>query len=167
MEDMAEIALLVAVIGGAVLFASFRNLSRDNWVTIGSAVFSVIFVILGWWFINYNDRRSRERIIREDYLISAFDDLALSSNRCSDQKHNELIEKTVANIQLLGQKQEIKALQNFISDWNRNQGRKANLDGLMNLIRDTVRAELGLEPVRENITWLRVTGGIIDPKDCQ
>jgi hypothetical protein len=156
-------APLVVVV---VLYCSRKHLSKDNWVSIGTAIAAAILVMAGWLFVNAQDDDNRRSTARLNYLLDAYSDLAFSANRCPENKTDEMVESAVAKIQLLGNDRERAALGSFIDEWNRNGGRNADIDQLLNLLRNSFRTELHLSEVGGNVTWFRVSGGVMDPSKC-
>ncbi len=106
-----------------------------------------IIAVLGWFaahqFNAYRDNKNKRRDIRIQYLLDAYRRLEGASNRPeSDKETQDSFESALADIQLLGNKDQIDLLMRFLSDFN-NGG--ASINPLLEMIRAHLRDELGLK----------------------
>jgi len=142
------------------------KLETGHWVSLATAALAASIVATGWWvtscFTSQQDMRNTQRAQKLSYLIEAYDQLALASNRAPNEEYARMIETAVARIQLFGTPDEINAVHKALDDWSKPEpdGRpRASLDPVLFLLRNSLREELALPPVASNIRWIRPLGG--------
>ena len=64
------------------------------------------------------------------------------------------VEDFVASIQLYGSPEQIRLMQELVDAFK--QGGRVSLDAILNSLRNEIREELQLEPVKGDIWWLRL-----------
>ena len=106
-----------------------------------------IIAVLGWFaahqFNVYRDNKNKRRDIRIQYLLDAYRRLEGASNRPeADKETQDSFESAVADIQLLGKKDQIDSLMHFLHEFN-NGG--TSINPLLELLRAHLRDELGLK----------------------
>lgn len=106
-----------------------------------------IIAVSGWFIAHqfnvYRDNKNKRRDIRIQYLLDAYRRLEGASNRPeADKETQNGFESALADIQLLGKKDQIDALMHFLNEFN-NGG--ASINPLLELIRADLRDELGLK----------------------
>lgn len=129
-----------------------------NW----SILIPAIIVILGWGVVHYfntkRDRQNKLRDIHIQYLIEAYRNLANSSHRFPEKNspYFRQIEMAIADIQLFGTTSQIEKVHLMLPEYSKTA--TLSLDPLLNDLRNTLRTELNLPLVRENVQWLRMEG---------
>ncbi|MFI5398987.1 MAG: hypothetical protein ACHQ9S_25940 [Candidatus Binatia bacterium] len=122
------------------------------------AILAAIVAILGWYVAHRlsteRDVANQRRKLRVQYLIEAYRRLEFVGNRPLTPELAPEFEKAVADIQLFGSLREVQLAREFALGFAKNGTHP--LDPLLNELRDDLRAELKLEPVHTNITYLRM-----------
>jgi hypothetical protein len=118
-------------------------------------------VVLGWFFAHSLTARrelaSRRREARLKALEAAYMRLATSSNRNLSPELIEKLETFVSEIQLYGTPRQVILMGELVETFkNMKPGIPVPLDVLLADLRDTIRAELKLEPLAGNVWWLRL-----------
>lgn len=106
-----------------------------------------IIAVLGWFvahqFNTYRDNKNKRRDIRIQYLLDAYRRLEGASNRPEANKETQdSFESALADIQLLGEKDQIDSLMRFLDDFNKGG---ASINPLLELLRLHLRDELDLQ----------------------
>lgn len=119
-------------------------------------IFSSFLVILGWGVTYFlalkKSARDKRREVTTEYLIKAWRTLESASNR-SDNSHNAKLETAIADIQLLGTQKQIELAQQFADQIS--QTRSGDALELLIQLREDLRMELELSPVKRNLKILR------------
>lgn len=127
-------------------------------MTVGvGVIISALVVVVGWWIVHWlnvhRDTLAKRRELRVQYLLEAYRRLEAASYRTSSDlpEAQRAFESAVADIQLLGTRAQIDALQAFLDDFLRGV-KGAKVDDALKLLRNDLRKELSLEidvpPVR-------------------
>lgn len=128
-------------------------------------IFSSSLIVLGWVITHYlalrKSARDKKREVTTEYLIKAWRTLESASNR-SDNSHNAKLETAIADIQLLGTQKQIELAQQFADQISRT-GVGDPLELLIQL-REDLRKELGLSPVKPCLNILRFMSGPVPMK---
>ena len=114
-----------------------------------------IIAILGWFaahqFNFYRDNKNKRRDIRIQYLLDAYRRLEAASNRPeADKESQDSFESALADIQLLGKKDQIEALMHFLNEFNSGG---TSINTLLELLRTHLRKELDL---KNNVPDIRI-----------
>jgi hypothetical protein len=123
-------------------------------------VISTLVAILGWIvghkLNNALDRASKHRDLRLQYLVSAYRKLesSIGRNLVTDTEAAKAQEEACADIQLFGTQPQIDRLLAALK-----QGEGADLDPVLNLLRDELRSELCLPKITGNVLALRYRRG--------
>jgi hypothetical protein len=64
------------------------------------------------------------------------------------------VEQAVVDLQLFGTPEQVRLVRKFAADLGAAQ--EADMDDLLNELRDSLRRELGRKPVSGNVRWLRI-----------
>ena len=119
---------------------------------------TTVVAVVGWYAAHRlsaaRDRANKRRELRVQYLIEAYRRLENVSNRPISNATAPDFEKAIADIQLFGTPQQVALAKEFAVGFA--QAGTHTLDPLMNDLRDSLRAELDLEPVSVGITYLRM-----------
>ena len=119
-------------------------------------IFSSFLVILGWGVTYFlalkKSARDKRREVTTEYLIKAWRTLESASNR-SDNSHKAKLETAIADIQLLGTQKQIELAQQFADQIS--QTRSGDALELLIQLREDLRMELKLSPVKRNLKILR------------
>ena len=119
---------------------------------------TTVVAVVGWYAAHRlsaaRDRANKRRELRVQYLIEAYRRLENVSNRHISKATAPDFEKAIADIQLFGTPQQVALAKEFAVGFA--QAGTHTLDPLLNDLRDSLRAELDLEPVSVGITYLRM-----------
>lgn len=120
-------------------------------------IVAAVIAVGGWFVVNalsaQRERKNDRRDYRAKFLIDAWVTLQDAANRNS-RPHLMALESAVAKIQLLGTTRQIELAQAFsLSMANESKG---SMDALLADLRDDLRAELDIEPVRGPVIHLRI-----------
>lgn len=119
-------------------------------------IFSSSLIILGWGVTYYlalkKSARDKRKEVTIEYLIKAWRTLERASHRL-DYSHNAELERAVADIQLFGTEKQIELAQQFADQIA--QTRSGDALELLIQLREDLRMELGLNPVKRNLKILR------------
>lgn len=123
---------------------------------------SALLSVAGW-FIGYlttvrRDRLSKRRDLRTQYLLDAYRRLESAANRREpNEEHKKALESAVADIQLLGSREQVHLARQFALEFAGSG--QASLDSLLEALRLELRRELNIQPPPEGITFLRINLG--------
>jgi len=125
-------------------------MSFDWTISLGNII-SALVIALGW-IVAYKlgsqkDLKNKKRDIRTQFLIEAYNKIASSSNRNTDDNEKKLFEGAIEQIQFLGTKEQIKLLNEGIETMN--------FTPLLEELRKEIRSELGIESISTNIKHFR------------
>ena len=141
-------------------------------------VLPAILVVLGWFagsqFEASRDRVNKRRDMRLEYLLESYRTLERTASRPEEagKEKQDNVENALGDVQLLGTKDQMIALQRFISDFNAAGGR-GNISPFLSILRRDLREELGLSNDVPRATLVRFTNRFPqehDPgkaKDCK
>ncbi len=141
-------------------------MTEQSWVTLGTGFVATAALVIGWFLnsrltSNRDDTNRRHQMVT-GYLIEAYDELTMASNRDLTPEFARMMESAVAKIQLFGTPEEIQAVHAFLDEWQRPQpdGRpRGSLDPLLLLLRNSLRQEISLPAVAGQVRWIRPLGG--------
>jgi hypothetical protein len=126
-------------------------------VSIFAAIIGASVVVVGWNVTHRNEmnleRAAKRRELQVEYLIDAFRRLEYVSNRPITSETAPDFEKAIAEIQLFGSAKQVELAQQFSDGMARNKTH--SLDPLLADLRRSLREELDLEYVPNNIKYLR------------
>lgn len=119
-------------------------------------IFSSVLIVLGWGVTHYlalkKSARDKRREVTIEYLIKAWRTLESASHRLYNSYDAEL-ERAVSDIQLLGTQKQIELGQQLADQLA--QTRSGDALELLIQLREDLRMELGLNPVKRNLKILR------------
>lgn len=121
-------------------------------------IVSIFIALLGWIvghkFNSWRDLKSKRREISIQHLITAYRVLVCEiSHRKATPDNRIKLENILSDIQLFGNNEQI----NFAKDLSEEvaAGSSFELDPLINSLREDLREQLRLKPVKGNVKWLR------------
>jgi len=131
--------------------------SFSLWIPLASAVVGgLVVAVFNHFFTKRRESDNEKRKVRVGYLLDAYRRLEAAANReISNDELKTAFESAVADIQLLGTKQQIETALGYIVDHADGNGAKINI--LLELLRDDLRQELGLRKSNLNIRIFRFT----------
>jgi hypothetical protein len=116
---------------------------------------AVIVAVCGWFAVNWlnarRERANKRRDLRTNHLVNAFLTIARHGNRTTSGAKVAEVEAALAEIQLFGTNRQIAAARDVIAELVKG---KAQIDGLLSLIRDDLRNDLKLEPAEGKFLWI-------------
>jgi hypothetical protein len=129
---------------------------------LGPLLATTVIAIAGWLAVHlltaHRDRVNKRREKRLDNLVESYRTLATRLTRPDAYKFAAEIEGAIAIIQLFGSQAQIAALRDFTSDAaQRNRWSGDKLGNVLSLLRDDLRAEIGLPPSEGQMHWIRLT----------
>jgi hypothetical protein len=130
-----------------------------EWNSITQWIVTFFVAAAGWWaghyFSSRRDLINERRKLRIEYLLEAYRKLERASNRDDIKQYGPEFESAIADIQLLGSPHQVSLAQQFSISMAKSH--TAPLDELIFDLRRSLRSELQLEPVSENVVYLRIT----------
>lgn len=128
-----------------------------NWSLIATLGIPGAVVVAGWFFAHWLTARrelaARKREARLKALEAAYMRIATSTNRELTPEIKEKLETFVAEIQLYGTPRQIELMQAMVSEFKKDG--EVSYDALLADLRDTIRAQLKLEPISGFVWWMR------------
>lgn len=118
------------------------------------ALVAIAVVGLTHLFTSYRDLHNRRREQRINYLVSAFRAFAKTAHHPRLYEVGQELEQAVADVQLFGTSEQVHLVQQFAVKLGKTQS--ADLDDLMNSLRNSLRSELGAKAVNDRYIWLRI-----------
>ncbi len=142
-----------------------------NWSLMVSILIPSAVTILGWFYANSlaaeRDRTNKLRDIKITYLIDAYRKMANAAQRKDTIKsYHRDIESVVSDIQLFGSPEQVNILLAALAETNKkmkDSSIRLDMDGILNSLRGTLRAEIQLEQLDGNVRWFRFDG--VEQKD--
>lgn len=119
-----------------------------------------VVAVLGWFvghqFNAHRDRQNKRRELRIQFLLEAYRRLESAANREAKSEEQMLaFESAVADIQLLGSPEQVRATVNYLQQHATAGG--AKIDEVLRILRRNLRKELGLKGEVENAIVFRFT----------
>ena len=115
---------------------------------------------MGHFFSARRDVTNERRKLRISYLLEAYRRLEGAPNRDDPKKCWAQLESAIGDIQLLGSARQVLLARQFAVDMAKN--RAALLDELIYYLRESLWSELVLEPIFENVIYLRFVSSDMD-----
>jgi hypothetical protein len=120
-------------------------------------IVTAALAVAGWYAVHRlsmnRDQENKRRELRIQYLLEAYRRLENSSNRHDLSAYARDLESALADIQLLGNKDQVQLAHEFAVSMAKNQ--TASLDPLVANIRSELRRELGLDSLTDGIVVFR------------
>jgi hypothetical protein len=132
-----------------------------NSIGVIPATIAALVAILGWYIAHYFSLRreiaAEKRKTRVVFLLEAYRRLEDSGHRSlrKGSEHIAKIESALADIQLLGTPEQVRLAQDFMMEFSETS--TGTFDPLLRSLRQTLRHELDLEAVDENLKFLRIS----------
>jgi hypothetical protein len=130
-----------------------------NWTLFIQLTATAFVAVMASWlshrFSSERDVANERRKMRIQYLLDAYRRLESASNRPNIDGDWSKFESAVADVQLLGGAQQVRLAREFALNMAKNG--TAPLDPLIEDLRASLRSELLLEAVRENVVYVRLT----------
>ena len=119
-----------------------------------------VIAVVGWFaahqFNVYRDRQNKRRDLRIQFLLEAYRRLESAANRDIKTEEQKLaFESAVADIQLLGTKEQVAATVEYLLQHASRAG--AKIDPVLQLLRSDLRKELGFSEDVESAVIFRFT----------
>ena len=115
---------------------------------------ALLAVALTHLFSSHRDRENRRREQRIGYLVSAFRGLSKANHHPRLFEVAAEVEQAIADIQLFGTARQVQLARQFAIDLGTTQ--EADMDNLLNELRDSLRRELGRKTLTGNVVWLKI-----------
>jgi hypothetical protein len=115
---------------------------------------ALVVVALTHFFTSARDRANKRREQRISYLIGVFRALCRANNHPRLYEVADEVEQAVADIQLFGTPEQVRLVQQFATDLGTKQ--HAEMNPLLESLRDSLRHEIGAARAKGHIVWLRI-----------
>lgn len=129
-----------------------------DWKQFVQLIAAFIVAAFGWWVVHYlstrRDLTNERRKLRVSYLLEAYRKLESGSNRDDATPYWSNFESAIADIQLLGSAYQVSLARELAIEMGRNH--TASPDKLIFDLRQSLRSELQLEPISENVLYIRI-----------
>lgn len=124
-------------------------------LTLGvPALIAVVGWIVGHWLNAKRELTNRRREARLKGLESAYKCLSLAAVREWTDEHKAEFERFVAEIQLYGTPRQVELMIKLVEAFIRQEP-SVSFDSLLEDLRNSLRAELRMEPVSGPVWWYR------------
>jgi len=124
-----------------------------NFLLLLPLIVTATLAVAGWYAVHRlsmnRDQENKRCELRIQYLLEAYRRLENSSNRRDLSAYARDLESALADIQLLGSKDQVQLAHEFAVSMAKNQA--GSLDPLVANIRSELRRELPLEPLPDRI----------------
>ena len=128
-----------------------------NFPLLLSLLVTAVLAVAGWFAVHRlsmnRDQENKRRELRIQYLLEAYRRLENSSNRRDLSAYARDLESALADIQLLGSKDQVQLAHESVVSMAKD--RAASLDPLVANVRSELRRELQLEPLPDRIVIFR------------
>lgn len=129
----------------------------------------VIVAILGWYIAHrlsaHRDRLKKRQDERIRYLIEAFRLLSMAVNHPRLCEVNQPLREALSIVQLLGTKKQNSLVAEFIAAIGGDGD--ANIDELLQDLRNDLRSELDLTPIEDSFSWVWVRPSAEEDDDAK
>ncbi len=119
-----------------------------------SAFVALLVVTLGHAFTVRRERQNRRQEQRIDYLISVYRAFCKGNNHPRLHEVADDIEQAIADVQLFGTPEQVRLVQQFADELAARQ--EAPLNDILIELRDSLRVELGADPLPRRHVWLKI-----------
>lgn len=120
-----------------------------------SLIISILIATGGWIYTSEQNRINKLREIKNQYISDAYSSISfyntLSNYNLQTKQDFINFQQALKNIQLYGTKEEINLLLEYISKANQ---KGFSLDPLLNKLRNNLRNEYGLKPLKIDTWWI-------------
>jgi len=138
-----------------MLWAMRATYSFQFMQVVVPALVALVVVALTHLFSIYRDRENKRREQRIAYLVSVFRTLSKANQHPRIYEIADELEQAVTDLQLFGTPDQVDLAKKFALDLGNT--RHAEIESLLNELRDSLRKELGRKPVSGHVVSLRVT----------
>lgn len=124
-------------------------------ISIISPIMFIVGLFTGHWLTSRREFNNKRREIRVQYLIQAYRSIASAANRqgtMTDEQRLK-IESAIEDIQLLGDEEQLKVLNNMISN------RDNDFVKVLEILRNDLRQELDIKKVDYPLRFYRMNRG--------
>ena len=133
-------------------------------------LFLTAVIAVSGWFVAHQlsadrDRANKHRDIQTKYLIDAYRYLANAAQRKPEPNSQYFrdMESAIADIQLFGTLSQIIEVNKFLKEFQEHG--KAEMNPILNSLRNELRKELKFPEVEDNVHWFRPEGTPETKKD--
>ncbi|SOD18918.1 hypothetical protein SAMN06297164_1915 [Nitrosomonas ureae] len=123
---------------------------------------TTLVAIAGWYIVHRmasnRDRINKKRDLRVKYLIEAYQAIESACSRGENAPYRERLERAVGDVQLFGNSEQVQLAKKFSTDMESTTF--GDPRSLLVALRDDLRRELNLEPVKGEIWHFRITGEV-------
>ena len=121
-----------------------------------AALVAIIGLAISHWLTSKRDLANEKRKIRINFMIDAYRKLENGSSRgVNQEKYSDEFHSAIADIQLLGSRDQVEIARKIASALGNRSGKPLNINELLNARREELRSELNLPPVSRELVILR------------
>lgn len=124
------------------------------------AVIAIIVAFLSHQFAKTRELNEERRKHKIDYLLKAYTSLMIHANNPNELERTLALRDAVLTIQIYGSKWQVKELDNILKLIM--AGETAELDPILNNLRDELREKLSLGKVEGNIYWVHPSLSLLE-----
>ncbi|MFY9656154.1 MAG: hypothetical protein WAK01_06145 [Methylocystis sp.] len=132
-----------------------------DWKLFAQLLVTFVVAAGGWWTADWSgkgrDLENERRKTVTTFLLDAYRRLEAGSNRqhskTKQKEYRDGLESAIADIQLLGSPHQTALARDFVNQFA--EGRRASLDPLLNDLRNSLRKELNLAPLSDDVIFFR------------
>jgi hypothetical protein len=132
-------------------------MTRQEMLMLVGPSLAALVAVLGWVIAHglnvARDRSNKRRELITAYLLEAYRRLEAAANR-EEKTEDQAVafESAIADIQLLGSPTEVEAISKWLDSHKEN-----SIDQVLKYLRDDLRRELGLAPLKSAPRFFRFT----------
>jgi hypothetical protein len=134
-------------------------MSLGGWLNAVPVFVAGGLTVLGWWAVNWfgekRDRKNKIRELRTQYLINACRVISQVGRQRDVLPLASELEEAVSDVYLFGTPRQIDIMRSFVVEFSAKQS--ASMDELINTLRNDLRKDMLLPPLKGNAHILKVT----------
>jgi len=134
-------------------------MTPTSWANAVPVLVAGVLTIFGWWAVNWfgekRDRKNKIRELRMQYLTNACRVISQVGRQHDVLPLARKLEEAVSDVYLFGTPRQIELMRKFVVEFSTKQS--ANMDELINTLRNDLRKDLLLPPLKGNAALLKVT----------
>ena len=123
-------------------------------------VVTIVVAMAGWIVVHRlnaeRDLRNRRLELRTRYLLEVYRKLERSCGKVVTREMADDIEVALADLQLLGSAEQVRMARQYIAAHGNRDLAGINVGPIMEEIRNSLRRELSLKPIKESVDHLRL-----------
>lgn len=130
-------------------------------LSLAQIIATALVAVLGWWVVHYltSRRDARQKLVnlRTERLLRTYDKIERASGGMVDRETLDNLETAIADLQLLGSLEQVELAQRLARKLAGQHVGTLDISDVTKSLRDSLRRDLGLKPVKGDIITLRLT----------